>query len=70
MRITIVTLLLGDQSGFRRDIFAHMFFALKQIIDKRRDSDMEKHIDVEKIIDGVNRGYVRKVLNVSGYPKH
>jgi hypothetical protein len=31
---------------------------------------MEKHIDLEKIIDGVNRDKLRKVLNVSGYPKH
>jgi hypothetical protein len=67
-------LLLADKSGFRKGCsYIDNAFTLNQIIEKRREFNMEMHIgfiDLEKAFDRVNKGKLLKILNKSSYPKH
>jgi hypothetical protein len=67
-------ILLENQSGFRRGRSCiDNVFALNQIIEKRREFNLETHIaftDLEKALDRIHKSKVWETLDKRGYPKH
>jgi sorting nexin-29 len=67
-------LLLQDQYGFSKGrSCTYNVFTLNQIIEKRREFNMETHIGfivLENFFDRVNRGKVWEILDKRGYSKH
>jgi hypothetical protein len=67
-------ILLENQSGFRKGHSCiDNVFALNQIIEKRREFNLEMHIafiDLEKAFDRINRSKLWEILDKRGYPKH
>ena len=67
-------LLLEEQNGFRigRSCIDNVF-TIKQIIEKRREFNLETHmafLDLEKAFDRVNRNQLWQILNRRGIPNH
>jgi hypothetical protein len=67
-------ILLEEQIGFRRGRSCiDNVFILKQIIEKRREFNLETHmafLDLEKAFDRVNRNQLWQILNRRGIPYH
>jgi hypothetical protein len=67
-------ILLEEQNGFKRGKSCiDNVFTLKQIIEKRREFNLETHmefLDLEKTFDRVNRNQLWKILNRRGIPYH
>lgn len=75
-RLTTISdsLLLEEQSGFRQGrSCTDNVFTINQIIEKRREFNLETHIafiDYEKAFDRVNRELLWQILQKRGYPLH
>ena len=71
----IADCLIGEeQSGFRKGRSCiDNVFVIKQIIEQRREKNLETHIafvDFEKAFDRVDRLKLWKILEKEGYPQH
>jgi hypothetical protein len=68
------TLLMDEQSGFRKGrSCSDNLTVIKQIIEKRREYNMETHIafvDYEKAFDRVDRDQLWEIMEEKGYPLH
>jgi sorting nexin-29 len=67
-------LLLEEQNGFRKGrSCTDDIFTIRQIIEKRREFNLETHIafiDYEKAFDRENRATVWQITERRGYPRH
>jgi hypothetical protein len=67
-------LLREEQHGFRKGrSCSNCVFVLRQIIQKRRESNLENHIlfvDYFKAFDRVLRNKLCDIMNTKGYPQH
>jgi endonuclease/exonuclease/phosphatase family metal-dependent hydrolase len=74
MQPIMEVLLLEEQCGFRKGrACTDNVFVMKQIVEKRREFNLETHIafvDFKKAFDSINRSKLWDVLQLSGYPSH
>jgi replication-associated recombination protein RarA len=65
-------LLLEEQNGFRKGrSCTDDIFTIQQIIEKRREFNLEMHIafiDYEKAFDRVNQAMLWQIMERRGYP--